>query len=129
MNPDRPLTGVDIDNALIQISDIEDLLKAVRDQLARIRGETREKIIESLVCDGCDAGMDLSLAEALKAGWVDVFYAEDQLQAYFIGTCPECQEKEEEEINATIRPTKPTPEPIKLTAPVEKPKPEPKTLF
>ena len=55
----------------------------------------------SLVCEGCDAGMEIgSYEEALQAGWTDICYAPEQLMANFLGLCPECRRREEEEAKA-----------------------------
>ena len=48
----------------------------------------------TLVCQECDAGMDIhSHEQALAAGWTDIDYAPDMPMANYVGLCPECQEK------------------------------------
>lgn len=89
MTPSRPLTGVDIDNALIQLSDIEDLLKDVRKRLGEIQTETREAIAETVTCYSCDSFAD-SLAEAVKGGWESLTFAPDALSSNYLGDCPAC---------------------------------------
>ena len=45
----------------------------------------------SLVCEYCDAGMEIgSLEEAIAAGWTDIEFVPDCPMANFIGTCPGC---------------------------------------
>lgn len=46
----------------------------------------------SLVCQHCDAGMEISTyEEALVAGWIEIDYAPDLPMANFLGVCPVCQ--------------------------------------
>ena len=52
----------------------------------------------SLTCESCDAGMEIgSYDEAIAAGWTDICYDPDQLMANFLGQCPECRQRQEEE--------------------------------
>ena len=52
----------------------------------------------SLTCEGCDCGMEIgSYEEAIDAGWTDISYAPEQLMANFLGLCPECRQRQEEE--------------------------------
>lgn len=46
----------------------------------------------SLVCDGCDAGMELlSQEEAEAAGWWVYGPAPELPMANYLGRCPDCQ--------------------------------------
>ncbi|MBX3412385.1 MAG: hypothetical protein KF708_06840 [Pirellulales bacterium] len=46
----------------------------------------------SLVCESCDAGMELcSQSQAEAAGWTDIQPAPDLPMANYLGRCPECQ--------------------------------------
>lgn len=55
----------------------------------------------SLTCEGCDGGMEIgSYDEAIEAGWTDITYAPEQLMANFLGLCPECRQRQEEEERA-----------------------------
>jgi hypothetical protein len=48
----------------------------------------------TLVCQECDAGMDIQSHEhALAEGWTDIDYAPDVPMANYVGLCPDCQEK------------------------------------
>jgi hypothetical protein len=50
----------------------------------------------SLVCEQCDAGMEIgSFSEALAAGWTDVRPAPDLPSANYLGLCPDCRAEEE----------------------------------
>jgi len=52
----------------------------------------------SLVCEGCDGGMEIgSYEEALRAGWTDITYAPDLPMANFLGLCPECRQWRDDE--------------------------------
>jgi hypothetical protein len=52
----------------------------------------------SLVCERCDAGMDIgSYEEAEAQGWHFVQYAPDLPMANYVGLCPTCRRAEEEE--------------------------------
>ena len=45
----------------------------------------------SLVCETCDAGMEIETYEqALGDGWTDIQFTPDLPQANFVGLCPEC---------------------------------------
>lgn len=46
----------------------------------------------SLVCEMCDAGMELgSYQEAIEAGWSDITSALDLPMANYVGLCPDCR--------------------------------------
>jgi hypothetical protein len=52
----------------------------------------------SLTCESCDSGMEIgTYEEAMSAGWGDISYAPELSMANFIGQCPECRRREEEE--------------------------------
>jgi hypothetical protein len=55
----------------------------------------------SLTCESCDGGMEIgSYEEAISAGWTDICYAPDLPMANFLGLCPECRTRQEEEERA-----------------------------
>jgi len=55
----------------------------------------------SLACEACDGGMEIaSYEEAITAGWTDICYAPDLTMANFLGLCPECRWRQEEEERA-----------------------------
>jgi len=55
----------------------------------------------SLACECCDGGMEIgSFEEAMSAGWTDICYAPDLPTANFLGLCPECRKRLEEEERA-----------------------------
>lgn len=46
----------------------------------------------SLVCETCDAGMEIeSYEQAIAEQWTEIEHAPDLPQANFIGLCPECR--------------------------------------
>lgn len=50
----------------------------------------------SLVCERCDAGMEIETYEdALNFGWSAIGYEPDCPMANFIGLCPDCRQREE----------------------------------
>ncbi len=52
----------------------------------------------SLTCEGCDGGMEVgSYEEAISTGWTDISYTPEQLMANFLGLCPQCRQRQEEE--------------------------------
>lgn len=52
----------------------------------------------SLACEGCDGGMEIgSYEEALASGWTEIVFAPEQLMANYLGLCPECRRRQEEE--------------------------------
>jgi hypothetical protein len=53
----------------------------------------------SLVCEQCDAGMEIgSYEEAVAQGWHFIQYAPDLPMANFVGLCPACRQAEEEQL-------------------------------
>jgi hypothetical protein len=47
----------------------------------------------TLVCQECDAGMDIESEEqAVAEGWTDIDYAPHLPMANFIGLCSDCRE-------------------------------------
>lgn len=100
MTPDHSPLAVQIENVRIQLDDVEDLLKAIRDQLSRIQDETREQIAE-ITCDTCEKLSSLDLCEALQKGWAEVYMHEGE----FYGECPGCRKEEDAKVEATRRPT------------------------
>lgn len=51
----------------------------------------------SLVCEQCDAGMEIgSYEEALAQGWHFIQYAPDLPMANFVGLCPDCRRREDD---------------------------------
>lgn len=57
----------------------------------------------SLVCENCDAGMEIETpTEALAAGWTELRYAPGLPMANFVGLCPVCR-AEEEAVDARCR--------------------------
>jgi hypothetical protein len=52
----------------------------------------------SLTCEGCDAGMEIgSYDEAIVSGWTEIVFAPDLMLANYLGLCPECRRRQEEE--------------------------------
>jgi hypothetical protein len=52
----------------------------------------------SLVCETCDAGMDIETYEqAVAEGWTEIEYDPGLPQANFVGTCPECSREQASE--------------------------------
>ena len=52
----------------------------------------------SLACEGCDGGMEVvSYESALAAGWTEIGYAPELPMANFMGLCPECRRRQEDE--------------------------------
>jgi hypothetical protein len=50
----------------------------------------------SLVCEECDAGMNvLSHADALAEGWTEIEYRPDLPMANYCGLCPDCRRDRE----------------------------------
>ncbi len=48
----------------------------------------------SLVCETCDAGMEIeSYEQAVAEGWTGIEYDPDLPQANFVGLCPDCGRK------------------------------------
>lgn len=46
----------------------------------------------SLVCQQCDAGMEIETYEqAMDEGWMDISYEPDLPSANFLGLCPDCR--------------------------------------
>jgi hypothetical protein len=53
-------------------------------------------VVFSLVCERCDAGMEIETHEqAMDEGWTDISYEPDLPSANFIGLCPDCRRAEE----------------------------------
>lgn len=53
-------------------------------------------VVFSLVCERCDAGMEIETYEdALNFGWSDIGYEPDCPMANFIGLCSDCCQREE----------------------------------
>lgn len=117
MTPESP-REVAIENLKISVTAAEDIMQDIRVQLDRLM-EEGDGI--SLVCDSCDAGMDLTLAQALREGWLNLNHAPDLPSANFIGTCPSCLAAEEaeqarlnEEFQARQKQTEPKSKPTSL---------------
>lgn len=54
-------------------------------------GNIPQDVVFSLVCEQCDAGMEIaSHAEALALGWTEIRYAPELPMANFVGVCPDC---------------------------------------
>jgi hypothetical protein len=52
----------------------------------------------SLTCESCDGGMEIeSYAAAIAAGWTEIEYAPELPMANFLGLCPQCRQRQEEE--------------------------------
>ena len=52
----------------------------------------------SLSCESCDGGMEISsYEEAIAAGWTDICYAPELSMANYLGLCPECRQRQEDE--------------------------------
>lgn len=52
----------------------------------------------SLACEGCDGGMEIgTYEEAVAGGWTEIVFAPNLLTANYLGLCPECRRREEEE--------------------------------
>lgn len=50
----------------------------------------------SLVCERCDAGMEVETHEqALDEAWANVRFEPELSMANFLGLCPDCREAEE----------------------------------
>jgi hypothetical protein len=59
-------------------------------------GKVPPGVVFSLVCERCDAGMDIETYEqAMDEGWTDISYEPDLSSANFIGLCPDCRRAEE----------------------------------
>jgi hypothetical protein len=59
--------------------------------------EIPHDVVFSLVCENCDAGMEIgSHEEALDAGWTYLRYAPELPMANFVGLCQDCRRIEEE---------------------------------
>jgi Fe2+ or Zn2+ uptake regulation protein len=53
-------------------------------------------VVFSLVCERCDAGMEIETHEqAMDEGWADISYEPDLPSANFLGLCPDCRRAEE----------------------------------
>lgn len=53
-------------------------------------------VVFSLVCERCDAGMEVDTYEqALDEAWTSISYEPDLSMANFLGLCPDCREAEE----------------------------------
>ncbi|WP_254509545.1 hypothetical protein [Anatilimnocola floriformis] len=73
-----------------------DIDAAVANALARTDEPTPNTAAFSLICERCDAGMEIgSEAEALGQGWTGIVYAPDLPSANYVGICPDCQEQDE----------------------------------
>ena len=63
-----------------------------------VPGEIPADVPFSLICECCDGGMEIESYEAaLAAGWTGIVFAPDLLQANFLGLCPECRQREQDE--------------------------------
>jgi hypothetical protein len=63
-----------------------------------VPGEIPADVPFSLVCDTCDGGMEIESYEAaIAAGWTDIIYAPALSMANFLGLCPKCRQREEDE--------------------------------
>jgi hypothetical protein len=52
----------------------------------------------SLVCEDCDGGMEIrSYEEAIRMGWTDITYTLDLPMANFLGVCPDCRQRRDDE--------------------------------
>jgi hypothetical protein len=52
----------------------------------------------SLACESCDGGMEVgSYEQAISEGWTDICFTPDLAMANYLGLCPECRKREEEE--------------------------------
>ncbi|MEX2170726.1 MAG: hypothetical protein WD851_15525 [Pirellulales bacterium] len=50
----------------------------------------------SLVCERCDAGMEVETYEqALDEAWTNISYEPELSMANFLGLCPDCRRAEE----------------------------------
>lgn len=103
---------VALENILIGLNALTDLVEDLRTQLGKLMEP--EGVPETLVCETCDAGMGLTIAEALQEGWENIQFAPDLMQANYCGTCKSCLDAEDAEVEARKQ--------------VE-PQPKPKTLF
>ena len=55
------------------------------------------RIAFSLVCERCDAGMEVETYEqALDEAWTNISYEPELSMANFLGLCPECRRAEED---------------------------------
>lgn len=51
----------------------------------------------SLVCEECDAGLEIrNYEQAVTAGWTNIVFAPDLPMANFVGLCPDCRREEEQ---------------------------------
>ena len=63
-----------------------------------VPGDIPADVPFSLACEGCDGVMEIESYEAaLAAGWTGIVYAPDLLQANFLGLCPQCRQKDQDE--------------------------------
>jgi hypothetical protein len=61
-----------------------------------MQGDVPPDVVFSLVCEHCDAGMEIETYEdAMNLGWSEISYEPDCPMANFIGLCPECRQREE----------------------------------
>ncbi len=86
---------VQVENIRLALTAVVDTVEDIRRQLDKLMEP--EANGESLVCEKCDAGMDLSLAEALKEGWENLQFTPDLPMANFCGTCKSCLDEEDKE--------------------------------
>ena len=52
----------------------------------------------SLACEGCDGGMEIEdYDQAIASGWTEISYSPDLPMANFMGLCPVCRQRQEQE--------------------------------
>jgi hypothetical protein len=95
MTSARSPEGVQIENCRIQLSDVEDAVKAVGAMLEALREKSRDKV--RMTCDSCQNESG-ELVEALRKGWSDVYHHEGR----FYGYCPECIQNDEPIVRPTV---------------------------
>src|SRR5205814_966099 len=118
-----------IQNTQIQLSDVEDLLKEIRNELVQIESLVRERagvlLVETIACYECDAPGPPSLAAALEAGWRNLLCDKGPKWNY-LGLCPGCREE-----TAVKEPAHPVPQQPEaaLAMLTDQPKAAKSTLF
>ena len=72
--------------------------EAIDAAVANVLAQTAAAVVVpfSLICQHCDAGMEMSSeAEATAAGWTGIEYAPELPTANYLGTCPNCKADEQ----------------------------------
>ena len=63
-------------------------------------GDIPQDVPFTLSCYECDADLPDSHEEAIHEGWTEIQYFPEGLSENFLGLCPACREKEDEEASS-----------------------------